>query len=231
MRTAAWSLLLLLSGLSIPARAEIGTSLSLASDDRFRGQSLSNGHPVATLDMTYDDVSGFYLAGSATAVLTSDGPHPLNIKGNIGHAWKLRSGPAIDIGIVASGYTDYYSGGENAHYTEFYAGVASGHLSARIAYSPDYFRSDVQTIYGEINAAFSPVRDWQIGAHAGALFQMAGQLPPDGRKVHRDWRVSLAKQAGDFEVQLALTGGGRNADYYEQRPDRTTVLASIAYMF
>jgi hypothetical protein len=50
--------------LAMPAQAEIGASLTLASQERFRGYSVSNGYPAATLSLSYDDAAGPYVEGS-----------------------------------------------------------------------------------------------------------------------------------------------------------------------
>src|SRR4051812_13205191 len=60
--------LLLLLAIAAPARAELAFSGTIASEDRFRGDSTSGHRPVATLTGAYDDPSGFYLGISFTAV-------------------------------------------------------------------------------------------------------------------------------------------------------------------
>ena len=51
--------------------AELGATVSVFNDLQFRGYSLSDGRPVATLDFAYDDPSGFYAGASGTGVLVA----------------------------------------------------------------------------------------------------------------------------------------------------------------
>src|SRR4051794_5596576 len=60
--TVATSILLF----STPLRAETAFSASVASDDRFRGDSASGNRPVGTVSIGYDDVRGPYAGASLT---------------------------------------------------------------------------------------------------------------------------------------------------------------------
>jgi uncharacterized protein (TIGR02001 family) len=220
-----------LSLLSTRAIAEVGGSVSVSSDDRFRGQSLSDGHPVVSLDLSYDDVSGFYLAGKATADIDQSAPRIVNVQENLGYAWKTASGPVIDVGIVRSDYTEYDRGSEAAHYTEFYAGIVTERWSSRLHYSPDYFRSGVASLYADVDANLRPASDWRLTGHAGLLVQLAGPRPLDSDSVYYDWRVSISRRLGPLDFQLAWSGGGPSSDYYGRRHSRTAITTGASYVF
>ena len=215
---------------SASASAQVVASVTLSNDVRFRGRSITDGEPAITADIGYDDRSGVYVAASATMALSGDGPEFVNFQENLGFAHRLGSGLTIDLGIVRSDYTQYYSGGRKAHFTEFYAGFRANRVTAYLRYSPDYFRPGVETLYGEINATIEPAQQWRLIAHAGALVQLAGPLPPEGDGVGYDWKLGLARDAGAFEFQLAVSGGGPGPDYRQgQRHDRTAVTASLTW--
>lgn len=215
---------------SSPVEAQIAASVTLSSDVRFRGRSLSDGYPAVTADVGYDEQSGIYVAANATAAFSGNGPELANLQENVGFAHRLGSGPTIDLGVVRSDYAAPYGGREKAHYTEVYAGVLTNHLAAYLRYSPDYFRPGVETLYGEINAVVEPAQHWRLNAHAGALVQLAGPLPPGNDRVGYDWKVGLVREAGAFEFQLAVSGGGPDPDYREGRlQDRTAVTASLTW--
>src|SRR5437763_6883854 len=74
-RGAALRLLLpgLLLAAALPAHAEVAFSGTIASDDRFRGETTSGHRPVASVSAAYDDFRGFYLGISFTAVAARDG--------------------------------------------------------------------------------------------------------------------------------------------------------------
>src|SRR5688572_11071213 len=48
-----------------PALADIGASISVQSDARFRGRSLGRGRPTASLALSYDGPEGVYLGATA----------------------------------------------------------------------------------------------------------------------------------------------------------------------
>jgi uncharacterized protein (TIGR02001 family) len=218
---------------STPATAELGASISILSQDRLRGYSVSRGRPVATLDLSYDDASGFYVGGSATGVATAhQGARLLGAKANFGYATEIEPGLVMDIGIVHSRYTEYFSGGRAADYTEAYFGLITNHFSSHIHYSPDYFRSGLSTIYADVEGVVRPVANWRLNSHLGVLTQIRGPRPPGVARTHYDWRLGVARQAGPFDLQLAVTGGGPGPDYYNGRPHRRNALVfAVVYIF
>ena len=77
----------------MPAVAEVGATVSVFSEARFRAYSLSAGRPVASLDLSYDDPGGLYGGLSATAVMGGeDSFRPLGLVLNGGYAKRLSSG-------------------------------------------------------------------------------------------------------------------------------------------
>jgi len=90
----------------IPAAAQVAASIALKSDERFRGRSLSDGRPVATLDLSYDSKSGPYLGGSATAILTGkERAGLLGARTYAGYATRTPADIGLDAGIVAYLFT------------------------------------------------------------------------------------------------------------------------------
>lgn len=214
------------------ALAEVGGSIAVTSDDWFRGRSVSSGHPVVTLDVSYDDVSGVYLGGAVDAAIAPDSPDLLSLRANLGYAWRLRSGVTLDAGLARSNYTRDYGGGSAAHYTEIYLGIVTDHVSAHVHYSPDYFRGGVSTLYAEVDATMQPATNWWLTGHAGALVHVAGADSDDESGVGYDWRLGIGKRIGAFDLQLAWSASGRTNDYYDRRGyGRSAVTASASYAF
>ncbi len=198
-----------------PAAAQLAGSVSIQSDDRFRGRSLSEGRPVATLDLSYDMAAGFYLGGAVTAVATRhDGVRVLGFQENAGYAWKTAAGPVIDLGVANANYTEYFSGGTSADYTELYAGLITGPIASHIHFSPNYFRHGVSTVYLETDGAARIAPRWRLNGHVGLLVQTGGPLAAMSRRSHYDWRVGIAHQIGRFNLQASWSGGGPDRDYY-----------------
>lgn len=201
-------------GCAAPAAAEVGASVSLFSEASFRGYSLSEGRPVALFNLSYDDPGGAYAAMSASTVLGSDEAiAPLSLQLNGGYAKRLASDIVLDFGVTHSSYSRYASRGSSS-YTEFYAGVSRKALSARISYAPHYFVSGYSTIYGEMDANFSPASKLNLNAHFGMLFPIDYPDSFGEPRVQRDWRLGVSRQAGRLSLHAFLTGGGPGRDFY-----------------
>mgnify|MGYP003579000076 CR=1 FL=1 len=215
---------------SAPAAAEVGASASLFSDARFRGYSLSAGHPVATFDLSYDDPSGLYGALSATAVLgTDEAIAPMGLQLNGGYAKRLKSGIVADFGVTHSNYSRY-SSRASASYTEIYAGVSRKALSARISYAPHYFASGYSTLYGEVNASISPMPKLSLYGHVGLLVALDYPEASVKPRTQHDWSFGVSRQAGPVSLHAILTGGGPDADYYHDRAhSRTKLVFGVSY--
>lgn len=201
--------------LAAPAAAEVGATVSVFSDARFRGYSLSQGRPVAVLDLAYDDGSGFYLDASGTGVFRRDGhAAPLGLQLNAGYAKRLRSGTILDFGITNSTYSHYSLGEAARSYTEVYAGISSGGLSSRIFLSPHYSETGLWTAYGEVNGTISPARKWSIDGHVGMLVPI--RTPSGGERYRSafDWRLGVTRELGPVSLHASWNEGARGRTYY-----------------
>ncbi len=200
---------------SCPAAAEVGAAVSIFSDSRFRGYSLSAGRPVGIIDLSYDDPDGLYAAVSASVVARSvDEIRPLGIQLNGGYARRLGSGITVDLGVVQSNYSRYSSASTSNSYTEVYAGISHGFLSSRIAFSPHYFENGARTLYGEIDANLSPARKLQLTGHVGVLVPIQYRDESENSETQYDWRLGLAREVGRASLHVIAAGGGPDRDYY-----------------
>ena len=202
-----------------PAAAQVGTSVSVFSDDRFRGYSLSGGRPVGILDLSYDAPNGFYAALSATVVATRhDGLQPLGLQLNGGYAKRLSSGLTIDAGVVHSNYSPYSSRNAGKSYTEVYAGLAGKILSSRLSVSPDYLKPGAWSLYGEVDANVPTVKKLHVTGHVGILAPLNHRGYYD-ETLHPelDWRLGFARDLGPVTLSVAWTGISRNRDLYQER--------------
>lgn len=197
-----------------PAAAQIGATASIFSDARFRGYSLSEGRPVASLDFSYDDPSGAYFGSSATGVLRRGGdPALLDVQADAGYAKQLRSGTTLDFGVTHSSYLNYSHRDRGKSYTEVYAGISRGILSSRISFSPRYFEADRWTTYAEVNANVSPARKWTLTAHAGALLTLHS-APPESYDPDFDWSLAVTRELGRLSLHAVWSAGAPGHDRY-----------------
>lgn len=221
------------SCLSSPVFAQVGASVSVATDDIFRGHSLSEGRPIATASVSYDDPSGLYAGGSATGVDTAEsGIQLLGVQGYAGYARRIGTGTTIDTGVTHVRYSRYFSGNASADYTEFYIGLITNHISSHVRYSPDYFRKGVSTIYGDVDGVIQSFTGWRLNGHAGVLVQADGPHEPGVARTRYDWRIGVSRQLGPLDLQLAWAGGGPGRDYYADRPrGHSTVVLGASIIF
>lgn len=202
---------------TVPARAELGGEGAIASNDIFRGRSISAGRPVARMAVSYDDLAGPYIGGSASLIGRGGAAHLLAVQAFGGVAIRVRPELTLDFGAIHTDYTRYWSGGRRAHYTEFYAGLAGRRLSARGYVSPDYLRSGWKTFYGEVNAVIVADGNWEASAHGGVLLWIAGGRPTGANFAYYDWRIEAARRIGPVRISVGWAAGGPQRDVYAGR--------------
>lgn len=221
------------AGLAFPVSAQIAGNISLQNDYRVRGYTISGDEPAAILGLSYDDPSGFYINGSAIGALDHHhDPVLLGAIGNIGYARRVGQRISIDAGYARTQYTHYVGTTHgDAHYDEIYAGIAAGGLSAHVYVSPDYYRHDVSSIYGELDGAVKPVGKWRLTGHIGVLGYLA-QPEYLSLRTQYDWRIGIARPIRHVDLHLALTGGGPGGDYYRnRRHSKTALIGGISWFF
>jgi uncharacterized protein (TIGR02001 family) len=221
LRSAAIQSILFAAALPFtsPAAAQVGTSVSIFSDDRFRGYSLSGGRPVGILDLSYDAPNGFYAALSGSLVVTRhDALQPLGLQLNGGYAKRLSSGLTIDVGAVHSNYSRYSGRNASKSYTEVYAGLGGKVLSSRISVSPDYLKPGAWTVYGEVDANVSAGKKLRVTGHVGLLTPLERRgYSGETLRPELDWRLGLARDLGPVTLSVAWTGISRNRDLDQEQ--------------
>jgi uncharacterized protein (TIGR02001 family) len=189
-------------GLAQPAQAQFSAAVGLQSDYRYRGISLSQGLPAATVDLSYDHSSGVYAGASAIGAVIDGRAQSLGFIEYLGYATPRRGGASLDIGINNQDLA-YYSDKRYAlRYSEVYAGVVGDRLSAHLHYSPNYLRPGYGALYAEIDGSLKPAENWRLFAHLGATVPV-GDV--DGRNPRYDARAGVARQFGSLQLQASVT--------------------------
>jgi uncharacterized protein (TIGR02001 family) len=206
--------------------------VTLQSDYIFRGYSLSARKPAIIADLSYDHPLGVYFNGSAIADQGYDyQPAMLGTIVNLGYARRLSAALSLDAGLSHLDLYQRYGVHDRLGYTEGYVGLSASSVSARLSYSPDYFKTGAQTLYGEVDWASRPVAEFRFNAHLGWLDYLA--LPTGYRRRSQyDWRLGVSRPAGPFDLHLALTGGGPGQDFYDLRPhDKTALSGGVSWSY
>lgn len=178
-------------------------SLVAASDERFRGRSLTGEEASLRATLAWDHGSGAY-AGASLSNASFYGHRRAALVAYGGASGPLDAGQRWDAGLTVS----LHVGDHDYDYAEAYLGASGEHWSLRLAASPGYYGSDVATQYAELGLAWPLVEDWQLQLHAGALRRTDGR---DGNRV--DARVALAWDAAGAQWQVAATALRRGGPF------------------
>ena len=184
--------------------AQVAVEVGVQSDYRYRGFSLTDRYPVATVAVSYDDPSGAYLGGNLVGTFDDGEPELVAVQGTVGYATRLTSELSIDAGVSHTEYGSYVLG-RDVNYTELYIGLASRNVTARVRYSPDYYRNDWETLYVELDGGLEVAPDWSVSGHVGQLTYL-GDIGPYLVRHNYDWRVGGSRKLGAWGVHVELSG-------------------------
>jgi uncharacterized protein (TIGR02001 family) len=217
-------------GLAGPALAQVSGSATLVSDYRYRGRSLSDGEPAATLSVNYDDPSGAYAAASVVGPDTRQGGvQLLGYIVNAGYVAQAPQGAAWDVGAIDYHLATYQTAQRTVDFTEVYAGLVTRYASFHLYYSPDYAHLGARTLYADMDATFRPAPTLRLFGHFGALASVGGA---DLDKEQFDLKFGIARQIWDGELSLAWTHLAPAATFAGgDHQSRDALVLGAAYFF
>lgn len=225
-----WWLLLILPIFGTPARAQVSGSVTLLSDDRYDGMSLSDGKPAAQLALAWDRDDGWYAGvqltgvrlpntyvkrtyfkGASSTGTSSKGLYPevarfrpeLQSVPYLGYVRVLRNGWSADAGVQ---YTTF-SRSHEYDYPEIYAGLAGERLSVRVSLMPHYF-GQATALYANLDGNHPLRGRLRALAHVGALHADSA-VNRDSERERQRWRydmsIGLGWPVAGFDVQTTWT--------------------------
>lgn len=213
------------------AHAQIAAALTLQSDDRLRGVSVSDLRPTLTLAASGDLANGLYYGASATGLDAGDeGVRLLGHAEYAGYAIRRPDGLVWDLGADNLDLRVYGSHKTRLRYTELYAGVSNGTLGARVSYSPNYQKLGLNVLYTELNGAIRPADDWRVTGHLGAFTPISGTRGTLVRRNRYDARVDVIRRLGRVELGLGWTMA-TPAALPDPARSRSGVVASVSLAF
>jgi len=209
------------------AAAQVGVGLTLETDHRFRGVSLSGGRPDVHLDLAWDGASGAYAGGAATSVELERDRRRGQLIGYLGYARAARGPtPGWEVGVSAA----HFVAAAGYDYAELYAGLLGDDWNARLSLSPDYFGHGARTLYAELNAGRPLGAVWRAFAHLGALGAVGGVT--SSTRPRYDVRAGLGATHDAWELQLAWVEAGRGDIYpTPYAAERRGFVLSVARFF
>ena len=217
---ACFGMLLAASALSTPAFAQeeeasgpfsLSGGISVTSDYRFRGISLSNEKVAVQPTLTVSHESGLYAGVWGSSLPDSNAYGKFELDLYAGFNTEIASGTTVDLGVTYYTYPGSHDGGAP---TDYFEGIGKlshdiGPVSVTglVAYAPKQNSlGDADNIYLNLGAGFgipnTPVTlNAGIGYNDGSL----GLVSSDGKYI--DWVVGASFAAGPatFTVQYIDT--------------------------
>lgn len=219
--------------LSDPLLAQTSVSVTIQSDDRFRGRSASEGEPVAIVSASYDDISGFFIGGAAAITTNGDDFGFLRASAHAGYAVSLDRSLALDGGVVFTTYGNRYSSGVSQSFVEIFGGVSWGDVAFHANYSPSYLDQNLQTVYLQFDVVRELAPGLRANAKAGLLARVGGEGSLRGTNTRHDFQLSLTKEFDHFDAFVSVTTGGTGTgDYFAGVwQNRTSLTVGISRSF
>jgi len=215
------------SALTVPAQAQLSTTLGVESDYRYRGVSLSDSEPSARLTLNYDGPEHWYAGASATRPVVVASERATQLLGYAGWVSSPIADRSFEIGIDGS----HFVGLSGYDFAEAYVGLLASRWSARAYYAPNYYGRRIGTVYLELNAHVALNEQARLFAHLGALVPVRG-ASGDADTTRGDASVGVGFVTGGCDFHLAAVGatsGGPYPAVYAGR--RAAVVAGVSFSF
>ncbi|GAB3369860.1 hypothetical protein GCM10027431_17250 [Lysobacter rhizosphaerae] len=182
------------------AHAQVSGTVTLTSDYRWRGISLSDEGPALQLGLAYDTAGGWYAGAMLSSVRRPFGTEAdLQAIAYAGYARRMRGNLSWDAGaeyVALVGEPDY-------NYPEFHVGLASQRLGARLSYAPRYPDRDVPAVYFELNGNQPMGRRLRLLGHLGWQRRGEDGTGDDGGDTRVDAQVGLGIALEPFDLRIA----------------------------
>lgn len=217
-----------LFALANAAQAQVAGSITAASNEMFRGESISTGDPVVAASVSIDSGSGFYAGASASLAVQTEAPRISALVQYAGVA-RRRGKVTLEAGVIHRSYARIVDTDYRRDFFEGFAGIGLGGVRARFYASPDYMIGGGVSYYAEVNAPLLRHEKWRLEVHAGlSLIPHEAGSGRGGLRNYRDWRLSLSRPVGPLFLSLGVAG--TNYPVYSET-GRGRVFGSVAYAF
>ena len=238
-------------------------NFNVVSDYRFRGLAQSWGQPAVQGGIDYTHASGFYLGNWNSSVSSNSYNNGASLEMDLygGYRFEPVKDWAVDIGVLRYQYPGARLNsapgtptGEKYDNTELYVGLTQGPFNAKLSYAvTDYFglnsttagyaywnslpaRGDSKgTTYLDLNYNADLGNQLTLGLHLGyTAVRNYDELS------YADYKLSLAKAVGGFNLGLALVGTNADTTFYQagnsagldpQKLGKTALVLSVGKTF
>jgi uncharacterized protein (TIGR02001 family) len=238
-------------------------NFNVVSDYRFRGIAQSWGQPAVQGGIDYTHASGFYLGNWNSSVSSNSYNNGASLEMDLygGYRFEPAKDWTVDVGVLNYLYPGARLNSAPAtptsqHYdnTELYVGLTHGPFNAKLSYAvTDYFglnsstsgyaywsalpaRGDSKgTTYLDLNYNADMGNQLTLGLHVGYT-----SVRNYDELSYADYKLSLAKEVGGFNLGLALVGTNADTTYYQagnsagldpQKLGKTALVLSVGKTF
>jgi uncharacterized protein (TIGR02001 family) len=209
------------------ARAQLGATLAVDSDYRYRGVSLSNSQPSGRATLNYDAPERWYAGASLTRAALTTIDSYTQVLGYAGWSTPVGDGRDLELGIDAS----HFSGIPGYDFAEAYLGLLDQRWTARVYFAPDYYGRHVDVVYGELDVHVPLDERSRVFAHVGALLPVHGAAG-DADRARLDLSVGagITWRGWDFHAAgVAASSGGPYPAVYTGRHAALVVGVSLSF--
>lgn len=210
------------------AQAQVAASVTVATNQIFRGESITDDDPAASMALDFDHASGVYAGASVSLSAGSHDPRVVSSNQSLGYAVR-RGTTALEFGVIHRNYHRHALADEafSPDYFEGYIGVSHRNIRMRIYVSPDYHRDGGTTYYGEVNARLATWGKWSLSGRGG-LSVVPTDVAGNGMRIYPDWSVQAHRSVGSLSLGLGAAGTTYPVFGTDQG---SKVFASIGYTF
>ena len=238
-------------------------NFSLVSDYRFRGISQSWAQPAVQGGIDYTHASGFYLGNWNSNVSSNSYNNGASLEMDLygGYRFEPVKDLTLDVGVLRYQYPGARLNsapatptGEKYDNTEVYVGLTQGPFNAKLSYA--------MTAYFGLNSTTAGYAYWSalpaLGDSKGTTYLDLNYNADMGNQVtlglhagytavrnyselsYADYKVSLAKEVGGFNLGLAVVGSNADTAFYQagnsaglnpQKLGKTTAVLSVGKTF
>ena len=229
LRRSRRGLALVIAGLLLAtaARAQLGATVAVDSDYRYRGVSLSDSRPSERATLNYDAPERWYAGASLTRAALTTIDRYAQVLGYAGWSTPTGDGRDVELGVDAS----HFSGISGYDFAEAYIGLLAQSWTARLYYAPDYYGRHVDVVYGELDFHVPLDERSRVFAHAGALLPVRG-AEGEADRTRADLSVGAGIILRGWDLHVAAVGASRGGPYpavFSGRRAALVVGASLSF--
>lgn len=208
--------------------AEVGVTVGVDSDARYRGVSLSDSKPSARVTVNDDLADRWYVGASATSArVGATGDSAVQWLGYAGWTKPIGDGRHLELGIDAS----HFAGVSGYDFVEGYAGLLAEGWSTRIYFAPDYWGRHVRVAYAELDARVPVSARGRLFGHVGALLPLGG-AHGDANRPRGDAALGVGATLGRWDLRLAWVAASADGPYPAvYAGHRQAVVAGVSLSF